>query len=149
MAVSIAVAFGAALRSKRLLRGLAGEENIGRCLGPALATFTTRMQRLMISILVVFVVVFVTTVVDAFSMADPSTARSFAPQTDFKGGAGVGRLVLDCDGTPSLEQWSCKYDMVLVERIQGRPPADSGLFVPRENLPKLHLCRGEFGSRYL
>ena len=115
----------------------------------ARATFTMRMQRLMISILVVFVVVFVTTVVDAFSMADPSTARSFAPQTDFKGGAGVGRLVLDGDGTPSLEQWNCKYDMVLVERIQGRPPADSGLFVPRENLPKLHLCRGEFGSRYL
>ena len=105
----------------------------------------------MLSILVVLVVVFVvvTNVVDAFSMADPSTARSFAPQTDFKGGAGVGRLVLDGDGTPSLEQWSCKYDMVLVERIQGRPPADSGLFVPRENLPKLHLCRGEFGSECL
>ena len=83
---------------------------------------------------------------DALSMADPSKARSFAPVTDFKGGAGVGRLVLDGDGTPSLEQWSCKYDMVLVERLQGRPPADSGLFVPRENLPKLHLCRGELAS---
>ncbi|KAL3795964.1 hypothetical protein ACHAW5_001539 [Stephanodiscus triporus] len=82
-----------------------------------------------------------TTAADALSMADPSTARSFNPVKDFKGGAGVGRLVLDGEGTPSLEQWSCKYDMVLVERIQGRPPADSGLFVPRENLPKLHLCR--------
>ena len=81
---------------------------------------------------------------DALSMADPSTARSFNPVKDFKGGAGVGRLVLDGDGTPSLEEWSCKYDMVLVERIQGRPPAESGLFVPRDNLPKLHLCRGEW-----
>ena len=76
-------------------------------------------------------------------MADPSSARSIAPQTDFKGGAGVGRLVFDSDGTP-IDKWSCKYDMVLVERIQGRPDTDNGLFVPRENLPKLHLCRGEY-----
>lgn len=74
-------------------------------------------------------------------MADPSAARSMNRQVDFKGGAGVGRLVL-ADGT-SLDKWECKYDMVLVERIQGRPKTESGLFVPRENLPKLHLCRGE------
>ncbi|KAL7531734.1 hypothetical protein ACHAXR_005249 [Thalassiosira sp. AJA248-18] len=74
-------------------------------------------------------------------MADPSGARSIAPQTDFKGGAGVGRLVLDSsDGTP-VDKWTCTYDMVLVERIQGKPDTDSGLFVPRDNLPKLHLCR--------
>ncbi|KAL3793722.1 hypothetical protein ACHAW5_008069 [Stephanodiscus triporus] len=33
--------------------------------------------------------------------------------------------MLDGNGTPSLEQRSCKYDMVLVERIQRRPPADA------------------------
>jgi co-chaperonin GroES (HSP10) len=75
-------------------------------------------------------------------MADPSAARSTNRQFDFKGGAGVGRLVLS-DDIP-LDKWDCKYDMVLVERIQGRPKTESGLFVPRENLPKLHLCRGEF-----
>jgi len=74
------------------------------------------------------------------SMADPSSARSINPKKDFKGGAGVGRLVFDNDGS-KVEDWECKYDMVLVERIQGRPKTDSGLFVPRENLPKLHLCR--------
>jgi co-chaperonin GroES (HSP10) len=26
-------------------------------------------------------------------------------------------------------------------RIQGRPPTDSGLYVPSDDLPKLHLCR--------
>mmetsp|Transcript_25669 Transcript_25669/g.46341 ORF Transcript_25669/g.46341 Transcript_25669/m.46341 type:complete len:159 (-) Transcript_25669:193-669(-) len=75
----------------------------------------------------------------AFSMADPSAAR--APVTDFKGGAGVGRLVFDgADDTP-VDKWSCKYDMVLVERLQDTPKTENGLFVPRENLPTLHLCR--------
>jgi co-chaperonin GroES (HSP10) len=74
------------------------------------------------------------------SMADPSSARSINPTKDFKGGAGVGRLIFDGDGS-KVEDWECKYDMVLVERIQGRPKTDSGLFVPRENLPKLHLCK--------
>ncbi|KAL7511041.1 hypothetical protein ACHAXN_007942 [Cyclotella atomus] len=73
------------------------------------------------------------------TMADPSAARSTNRQVDFKGGAGVGRLVLN-DGT-DLENYQCKYDMVLVERIQGKSKTESGLFVPRENLPKLHLCR--------
>ena len=70
-------------------------------------------------------------------MADPSAARAVNPQTDFKGGAGVGRLVFDSE----IDSWECKYDMVLVERIQGKPKTDSGLFVPRDNLPKLHLCK--------
>lgn len=73
-------------------------------------------------------------------MADPSGARSIAPVTDFKGGAGVGRLVFEADDIPT-EKWSCKYDMVLVERLQDRPKTDNGLFVPRDNLPTLHLCR--------
>lgn len=76
-------------------------------------------------------------------MSDPSGARSINPGADFKGGAGVGRLVFDSDGTP-VEAWSCTYDMVLVERLQDRSPTtDDGLFVPRENLPTLHLCKGE------
>ena len=77
-------------------------------------------------------------------MADPSAVRSINPGKDFKGGAGVGRLVFDgADSTP-VDKWECKYDMVLVERIQGRPKTDTGLFVPQENLPRLHLCRGKY-----
>jgi len=55
----------------------------------------------------------------------------------FNGGAGVGRLVLD----EKIELWKCSYDMVLVERIQGKPKTQSGLFVPQDDLPRLHLCR--------
>ncbi|KAL7434831.1 hypothetical protein ACHAXH_004435 [Discostella pseudostelligera] len=86
---------------------------------------------------------FSTTTTNALSstMADPSSARSSNPNRDFRGGAGVGRLVLDGDDVPPVDQWACKYDMVLVERLQDRPKTDTGLFVPRENLPKLHLCR--------
>lgn len=81
-------------------------------------------------------------------MADPSSLRSTNFQKDFKGGAGVGRLVFEGDDV-SVDKWRCKYDMVLVERLQDRPKTDSGLFVPRENLPKLHLCRGEFLRCYM
>ena len=81
-------------------------------------------------------------------MADPSAVRSINPGKDFKGGAGVGRLVFDgADSTP-VDKWECKYDMVLVERIQGRPKTDTGLFVPQENLPRLHLCRGTYVMLY-
>lgn len=70
------------------------------------------------------------------NLADPSSARSASgPKVDFKGGAGVGRLVF-ADGDTPIEKWECKYDMILVERLQDRPKTESGLFVPRENLPK-------------
>jgi hypothetical protein len=76
-------------------------------------------------------------------LADPTAARQAlasggGPKKKFYGGAGIGRFSLD-DGT----QWQCAYDMVLVERIQGKPKTMSGLFVPQEDLPRLHLCRGE------
>lgn len=58
--------------------------------------------------------------------------------TKHKGGAGVGRLVVDA---AVEEKWNCHYDMVLVERIQGRPKLESGLYVPDVDLPKLLLCR--------
>ena len=80
--------------------------------------------------------------VSALSMADPSAARSAmaegGPPKKFYGGAGIGRFSLD-DGT----EWKCAYDMVLVERIQGKPKTESGLFVPQEDMPRLHMCRGE------
>ena len=60
-------------------------------------------------------------------------------QKRYGGGAGVGRLVVD--GTDLAQKWRCHYDMVLVERIQGRPKTESGLFVPDVDLPKLLLCR--------
>ena len=69
----------------------------------------------------------------------PRTAGlSMAPPKKYYGGAGVGRFTLD-DG----ESWQCAYDMVLVERIQGKPKTAGGLFVPEEDMPRLHLCRGE------
>lgn len=60
-------------------------------------------------------------------------------QKKYYGGAGVGRLVV-AKGEET-ESWRCHYDMVLVERIQGRPKTESGLFVPDADLPKLLLCR--------
>jgi hypothetical protein len=65
---------------------------------------------------------------------EPSTSGRTAKK--FNGGAGVGRFVLD----EKIELWQCSYDMVLVERIQGKPKTESGLFVPQDDLPKLHLC---------
>mmetsp|Transcript_10189 Transcript_10189/g.19643 ORF Transcript_10189/g.19643 Transcript_10189/m.19643 type:complete len:159 (-) Transcript_10189:182-658(-) len=61
-------------------------------------------------------------------------------QKKFNGGAGVGRLVID--ERAGLEgAVNCHYDMVLCERVQGKPKAESGLFIPDEDLPRLHLCK--------
>lgn len=57
----------------------------------------------------------------------------------YYGGAGVGRLNLDQGA--KLEKWECKYDILLVERIQGKPKTDTGLFVPEEELPKFHIAK--------
>ena len=76
-------------------------------------------------------------------MASPSllvNALSMPPKK-YYGGAGVGRLVLD-EKAGQENSWNCLYDMVLCERIQGRPPTESGLFVPQDDLPRLHLCKG-------
>ena len=71
-------------------------------------------------------------------LADPSSVRSTGgPKKDWKGGAGGGRLVLD----DKVDSWKCTYDMVLVERIQGKAKKESGLFVPDDELPTLHLCK--------
>jgi co-chaperonin GroES (HSP10) len=67
-------------------------------------------------------------------------ALAGAPSRKFNGGAGMGRLVID-DLTGAQDAVSCHYDMVLVERIQGNPKKESGLFVPDADLPRLHLCR--------
>ena len=61
-------------------------------------------------------------------------------QAKYNGGAGVGKFVIDERASKS-DIIQCHYDMVLVERIQGRPKTDSGLFVPQQDLPRLHLCR--------
>jgi len=64
-------------------------------------------------------------------------ALSSSPPKKFYGGAGVGRLVVD----DRAELWQCHYDMVLVERIQGKPKTETGLYVPEDDLPRLHLAR--------
>mmetsp|Transcript_16629 Transcript_16629/g.20726 ORF Transcript_16629/g.20726 Transcript_16629/m.20726 type:complete len:158 (-) Transcript_16629:20-493(-) len=69
-----------------------------------------------------------------------SSSLSSAPPKKFYGGAGVGRLNLD--EKAGLENaWRCKYDMVLVERVQGKPKTEGGLFVPQDDLPRLHLAK--------
>jgi co-chaperonin GroES (HSP10) len=71
-------------------------------------------------------------------MMDPSKARAINDRArkQYNGGAGIGRFVLD-----DIKDVQCHYDMVLVERIQGKPKSESGLFIPDEDLPRLHLCR--------
>jgi chaperonin GroES len=61
-------------------------------------------------------------------------------KTKYYGGAGIGRLVID-DKVGKEGFVQCHYDMVLCERIQGRAKSKSGLFIPDEDLPRLHLCR--------
>ena len=58
----------------------------------------------------------------------------------FYGGAGVGRFVVNVKAGAE-NAWKCHYDMVLTERIQGKPKTESGLYVPDADLPRLHLCR--------
>ena len=77
------------------------------------------------------------------NMSEDGVAR---PPKKYYGGAGVGRLVLD-DKAASSQSLKCKYDMVLVERIQGKAKKESGLFVPQEDLPKLHLCQGTSNNK--
>uniref|UniRef100_A0A7S1UZ75 Uncharacterized protein n=1 Tax=Grammatophora oceanica TaxID=210454 RepID=A0A7S1UZ75_9STRA len=69
-----------------------------------------------------------------------SALSDSAPPKKWYGGAGIGRLVLD-DKAGLQNAWKCHYDMVLCERIQGKPKTESGLFVPQEDLPKLHICK--------
>ena len=77
--------------------------------------------------------------VHALSSSTSSSTGS-SKQVRYNGGAGVGKFVMDGRASKS-DVIQCHYDMVLVERIQGRPPTDSGLFVPQQDLPRLHLCR--------
>jgi chaperonin GroES len=77
-------------------------------------------------------------------MLQPTLIQSFAvpekAQAKFYGGSGVGRLVID-EAAGKEDAWKCHYDMVLVERIQGKPPTESGLYVPQEDLPRFHVCK--------
>lgn len=64
------------------------------------------------------------------------------PKPTYGGGGGVGRLILDDEKAKHV---TCHYDMVLVERLQkSKSPqdvAEGSLYVPDEDLPRLHLCR--------
>jgi co-chaperonin GroES (HSP10) len=72
----------------------------------------------------------------------PIHSLAQAPKPRYGGGAGVGRLNLD-DNTP--KNYQTHYDMVLVERLQKRKApqevAEGSLYVPDDDLPRLHLCR--------
>ncbi|CAB9519569.1 10 kDa chaperonin [Seminavis robusta] len=74
------------------------------------------------------------------AVASMTTALSSTGKAKFYGGAGVGRLVVD-ESAGKENAWKCHYDMVLCERIQGKARKESGLYVPQEDLPKLHLCK--------
>jgi hypothetical protein len=78
----------------------------------------------------------------SMNMSAAGPPGSSTPPKKWFGGAGVGRLNLD-DKAGQENAWQCKYDMVLCERIQSKPKKESGLFVPDEDLPRLHLCKGE------
>jgi chaperonin GroES len=75
-------------------------------------------------------------------LSDPSAARAINQKSgkSYGGGGGVGRFNLD-DLAGQAGAWQTQYDMVLVERIQGKPKLESGLFIPDEDLPRLHLGR--------
>jgi co-chaperonin GroES (HSP10) len=71
------------------------------------------------------------------SLSTPSGSKA----KKYYGGAGVGRLVLD-EKAGAENAWRTHYDMVVCERLQVRvEERDSGLFVPQQDLPRLHLCR--------
>mmetsp|Transcript_1793 Transcript_1793/g.2540 ORF Transcript_1793/g.2540 Transcript_1793/m.2540 type:complete len:164 (+) Transcript_1793:158-649(+) len=69
-----------------------------------------------------------------------SPASIAQPKKRYGGGAGIGRLVIGED-VGKEGAVACHYDMVFCERIQGVAKAESGLFIPDEDLPKLRLCR--------
>jgi co-chaperonin GroES (HSP10) len=89
---------------------------------------------------------FVVVVVVTFFLATTTSCCDGFPQPkpQYNGGGGVGRFVLDelagKEGT-----WNCHYDMVLVERLQKRKAPqdveDGVLYVPDDDLPRLHLCK--------
>lgn len=88
-----------------------------------------------VSVLLLSVLVGTTTLI---SSPVVSALSSSPNKPKFYGGAGVGRLVLD-EKAGQENAWKCHYDMVLVERIQGKPTTDTGLFIPQEDLPRMHL----------
>eukprot|EP00540_Astrosyne_radiata_P015013 CAMPEP_0116835674 /NCGR_PEP_ID=MMETSP0418-20121206/7676_1 /TAXON_ID=1158023 /ORGANISM="Astrosyne radiata, Strain 13vi08-1A" /LENGTH=182 /DNA_ID=CAMNT_0004465367 /DNA_START=6 /DNA_END=554 /DNA_ORIENTATION=- len=79
------------------------------------------------------------------NIAPPSTSCLYsskfgaAPAKKYYGGGGVGRFVMDENVDENSVQ--CHYDMVLCERIQGKSMTDGGLYMPTEDLPKMHLCK--------
>jgi co-chaperonin GroES (HSP10) len=72
-----------------------------------------------------------------------ATALAGKPQPNYGGGGGVGRFSLD--NMEEAASWKCHYDMVLVERLQKRKAPseieEDSLFVPDDDLPRLHLAR--------
>jgi co-chaperonin GroES (HSP10) len=64
------------------------------------------------------------------------------PKPSYGGGGGVGRFILSDE---IAKRVSCHYDMVLVERVQKRKAPkdveDGMLYVPDDDLPRLHLCK--------
>jgi chaperonin GroES len=105
-----------------------------------------QQQQRLVMPLVMVVVLVIALVVVALLPAPLATAALASSSTSdgrpkkFYGGAGIGRLVLD-EKAARENAYTCHYDMVLVERIQGKPKTASGLYVPQADLPKLHLCK--------
>eukprot|EP00549_Striatella_unipunctata_P020483 CAMPEP_0118706100 /NCGR_PEP_ID=MMETSP0800-20121206/20331_1 /TAXON_ID=210618 ORGANISM="Striatella unipunctata, Strain CCMP2910" /NCGR_SAMPLE_ID=MMETSP0800 /ASSEMBLY_ACC=CAM_ASM_000638 /LENGTH=171 /DNA_ID=CAMNT_0006608519 /DNA_START=64 /DNA_END=579 /DNA_ORIENTATION=- len=87
-----------------------------------------------------FIIVVVVVCLLATTTTTEGLALGRKAQQQNVGGYGIGRLILD---TSSSEEGAvqCHYDMVLVERLQGRPKQESGLFIPDDQKPFLHLAK--------
>ncbi len=83
----------------------------------------------------------VSTVASTSTSTVSSALFAQAPKPSYGGGGGVGRFVLEDDAL----LFQTHYDMILVERLQKRKSSqdvpDGSLYVPDEDLPRLHLCR--------
>ncbi len=84
--------------------------------------------------------IFVMLILVANTSMNVVTALSSSTKPKFQGGAGVGRLVLD-EQAGKENAYKCHYDMVLVERLQGKTITATGLFIPKDDLPRMHLGR--------
>ena len=106
-------------------------------------TIYHRMKSRRTSVLGVMLVALVLLAVSCASVCGMAIPQP--PKKKYGGGYGIGRLVIDEEaGKEGGVQ--CHYVMILCERLQGtradkNDSGDGSLYIPDEDLPRLHLCR--------